>query len=127
MLEVDISQKPTWMTDPNACRLSLTFREASSVLGREDFFVIPAEGADAYLPPIIPPPPPPIPTYRVLTPHLTHLPCGQRNFKVDSEWFDRTQSEWRQGDALVEPEISEAEEEECVLPDDALYYYGMCH
>jgi len=88
VLEVDISQKPTWMTDSNACRFSLTFREASSVLGREDFF---------------------------------------RNFKVDSEWFDRTQSEWRQGDALVEPEIAEAEEEECVLPDDALYYYGMCH
>lgn len=120
------------MTDSNACRFSLTFREASSVLGREDFFVTPAEGASkrGRLPPPHHPTAPASDSHLPgpdTTPRPPHLPCGQRNFKVDSEWFDRTQSEWRQGDALVEPEIAEAEEEECVLPDDALYYYGMCH
>ena len=36
VLSVSLSERPGWMSD--ACRFSFTFRDASSVTGREDFF-----------------------------------------------------------------------------------------
>ena len=79
VLGVLLDKTPAWMTT-NPCRVSLTFRDAASVLGREDFF---------------------------------------RNFDVSNEWFERTQTEWRAGDPLVEPEVAEAaciNEDECMIP-----------
>jgi len=64
VLGVMLDKKPTWMTE-DPCRMSLTFRAAPSVSGREEFF---------------------------------------RNFKIKGDWFQRTQTEWREGDPLVEPE-----------------------